>query len=245
MLNGEQIAEDQRDVALFMLAARWPDDIRDNPKYNRPQEHYINFGFKPEGQPESLANISPAKDNILTGYRYQLGIAKSKAPDEERAIALCWLFHLIGDVHQPLHTVALVTETYPKGDRGGNDVFVRAKEGGDPIRLHAFWDGLVIGSEKFRDALNRSIALRNREDFRSEKLDELGQSAEFELWAKNESFKLACEKAYRNGKLEGSTRPESAPVLPADYVQEAKAIGDRRVVLSGYRLATVLKSVVE
>jgi hypothetical protein len=28
--------------------------------------------------------------------------------------------HLVGDIHQPLHSVALYNLTYPKGDIGGN-----------------------------------------------------------------------------------------------------------------------------
>jgi hypothetical protein len=36
-----------------------------------------------------------------------------------------WLFHLVGDIHQPLHTVQLFTREYPNGDRGGNEICVR------------------------------------------------------------------------------------------------------------------------
>jgi hypothetical protein len=44
----------ERDLVLFMQAARWPDDIRSNDKaQNRPPWHFINFPFKPDGQPPS------------------------------------------------------------------------------------------------------------------------------------------------------------------------------------------------
>ena len=56
----------------------------------------------------------------------------------------CWLFHLVGDVHQPLHTVSLFKTKYPDGDRGGNLVFVRAKRSGAILDLHQLWDGLLL-----------------------------------------------------------------------------------------------------
>jgi S1/P1 Nuclease len=42
----------ERDLLLFMQAARWADDIRTQDRaQNRPSWHYINLPFKPEGQP--------------------------------------------------------------------------------------------------------------------------------------------------------------------------------------------------
>ena len=41
-----------RDMVLFMQAARWPDDVRRIDKqYHRRPWQYINLPFKPEGQP--------------------------------------------------------------------------------------------------------------------------------------------------------------------------------------------------
>jgi hypothetical protein len=55
--------------------------------------------------------------------------------------------------------------------------------------------------------------LRARPEFAREKLAELKEE-EFEKWARGESFALAREVAYLDGKLKGSTEAESAPVLP-------------------------------
>ena len=38
----------------------------------------------------------------------------------ERALFARYLVHLAGDIHQPLHSVALFNTTYPNGDLGGN-----------------------------------------------------------------------------------------------------------------------------
>ena len=57
-----------------------------------------------------------------------------------KAVVLCWIFHLVGDVHQPLHVVSMFTPELPDGDRGGNLIFVRPRPDSPPMRLHAFWD---------------------------------------------------------------------------------------------------------
>jgi hypothetical protein len=48
----EKLLAADRDEMLFMLAARWEDDIRIKDRsQNRGPWHYINLPFKPEGQP--------------------------------------------------------------------------------------------------------------------------------------------------------------------------------------------------
>ena len=109
-----------REMVLFMQAARWADDIRSQDKaQNRPRWHYINLPFKPKGQPVSVQIREPDPVNILTAMAENEGVVRNSSSDRERkAIALAWLFHLVGDIHQPLHAVQLFTADYPNGDRG-------------------------------------------------------------------------------------------------------------------------------
>jgi S1/P1 Nuclease len=44
-------------------------------------------------------------------------IVANENDPEHKAIALAWPFHLVGDIHQPLHTAQLFTVDYLKGDR--------------------------------------------------------------------------------------------------------------------------------
>ena len=70
-----------------MQAARWSDDLRNQDKgHNRPSWQYINLPFKSEGQPV----------NILTALA-ENGERGEKRDPERKAIALAWLFHLVGD----------------------------------------------------------------------------------------------------------------------------------------------------
>jgi S1/P1 Nuclease len=53
--NVEKLPESQRGEMLFMLAARWADDIRMQAKLQREVKwHYINFPFNPTGEPEDI-----------------------------------------------------------------------------------------------------------------------------------------------------------------------------------------------
>src|SRR5262249_8850999 len=54
-------------LVLFMQAARWADDIRSNDRQqHRGLWHYINWPFKPEGQPPNVQTREPEPVNILT-----------------------------------------------------------------------------------------------------------------------------------------------------------------------------------
>jgi S1/P1 nuclease len=51
----------------------------------------------------------PEPVNILTALAENEGVVKKSSDGERKAIALAWLFHLVGDIHQPLHTAQLFT----------------------------------------------------------------------------------------------------------------------------------------
>lgn len=79
--------------------------------------------------------------------RFAAVLRNSSASDYDRAEALAYVIHLVGDVHQPLHAEN-------NGDRGGNNVSTRRDTGAVPpnpphairAELHAFWDGGLVWS---------------------------------------------------------------------------------------------------
>jgi S1/P1 Nuclease len=235
------LSTEEQELYLFMLAARWPDDIRGDAAFHHGAWHYINLPYKPEGQPTSIQPVDPASENILEAYQANLDIVQSTALESSKAVALCWIFHLIGDVHQPLHTITLFTTQFPplEGDRGGTRFYIRVGEGARTISLHTFWDDLILGSERFQNVRNTATALRLKRTHARTQLPALTETR-FEGWARQESFGLAKEHAYRNGQLHGSRDPQHGDVLPADYIATVKPLAERRIVLAGYRLADVL-----
>jgi S1/P1 nuclease len=62
----QKLPDAERDEMLFMLAA-WADDIRTGDKAeSRLPWHYVDFPFKPEGEPPSIQPMQPPQENILT-----------------------------------------------------------------------------------------------------------------------------------------------------------------------------------
>ncbi len=235
-LNDPALSADERDEYLFMLAARWSDDIKTpgNP-YNRPTWHYVNFIYAPDqGIIRSDSTLATGED-ILQAYAQNRDILRSNAPDSAKAIALCWLFHLTGDVAMPLHTTALVDANFPDGDEGGNKFWVRVTPTSESIRLHAFWDGMLLGADDYTSV--RNLAIQGRNTIRRSQLPQLCGSS-IGAWAR-ESFQLAQDSAYRSHTLQAGTSQDGA-VLPGDYAATVKPIAARQVALAGYRLADAL-----
>jgi S1/P1 Nuclease len=54
----------------------------------------------------------PEPVNILTAMAENERIVTNENDLERKAIALAWLFHLVSDIHQPLHTTQLFTAEY-------------------------------------------------------------------------------------------------------------------------------------
>jgi hypothetical protein len=243
----ERVEEENRDQLLFMLAARWADDIRDDADYNQPTWHYIDLPYIPPGQPPEVKSADPPEPNIQTAFRQNVDTVQKSKDDAERAVALTWIFHLVGDVHQPLHSTAIFTTDFlpPKGDAGGTKGYIRAEEDRDPISLHKYWDDLVIGSERVTDVRNRGIELRH--NFPREQLDRTPKAvmpADFAKWIQ-ESFQLAKGEVYKNGKVVGARSRENAPVLPEGYAKSTQPVAQKRVALAGYRLADLLQKIVQ
>lgn len=235
----EEFPRKHHDRYLLMLAARWPDDIRGNKQYDHPKWHYVDFPYKPKGQPESVEAEAPELENALTALRANLAELRGDGDEAKRAVALCWVFHLAGDLHMPLHAVSLYTAKFPKGDAGASGFFVRPPGFDEPISLHWYWDDLVLLNECYPMAHRRANELLLRREFAKDRLGELAVS-DYRKWAA-ESHRLARRVVYRGGKIDGSPEMSSAPPLPGDYTQTARPIAERRVVLAGYRMAELMK----
>jgi hypothetical protein len=71
-------------LVLFMQAARWPDELRiTDRQHHRGPWHYINWPFKPEGQPASVQIREPESVNILTAMTENQNVVR-KENDPER-----------------------------------------------------------------------------------------------------------------------------------------------------------------
>jgi hypothetical protein len=232
-----QVSNEDRDLYLFTLAARWPDDVRNKyPEYDHHLWHYVNIPYRP-GEAQGMI---PEGEGIIKAFPENLSTLNSTTSDDQaRAVALCWVFHLIGDIHQPLHSIAIFTQQFPKGDEGGS-IFYILPPNGKPISLHKLWDDLILGYKNdFREARNKATVLRNNADLKRAKFAEQLAVKQFNDWAV-EGYNLAIERAYYKGTLKGSTDKENGAPLPENYTKGAKETAERQIVLSGYRISDAI-----
>jgi hypothetical protein len=137
----------------------------------------------------------------------------------------------------------------PDGDRGGTRLFVRTTAHGAGVSLHSIWDNMVIGSERYQSVANKATALRLRPGLARADLPELAAHpfapSAVRLWAERESHVQAIHTAYLDGTLKGSADRQHGIVLPSDYLDKAKPVAERRLVLASYRLADVLRGLLQ
>jgi hypothetical protein len=232
-----QVSNEDRDLYLFTLAARWPDDVRNKyPEYDHHLWHYVNIPYRP-GEAQGMI---PEGESIIKAFPENLSTLNSTTSDDQaRAVALCWVFHLIGDIHQPLHSIAIFTQQFPKGDEGGS-IFYILPPNGKTISLHKLWDDLILGDKNdFREARNKATVLRNNADLKRANFAEQLAVKQFNDWAV-EGYNLAIERAYYKGTLKGSTDKENGAQLPENYTKGAKETAERQIVLSGYRIGDAI-----
>ena len=111
-------------------AGYWPDIARSQPEFDRPTWHYQLGATMTLGSVESL-NIPSAPGPLSQGatlksQELHIGQAvelcqhvfsSTDRPTSDRALALTWLAHLVGDAHQPCHAGSLYAEgVFPDGD---------------------------------------------------------------------------------------------------------------------------------
>lgn len=227
-----------RERRMFALMARWPDDARKGP-FDRPDWHYSLKLVTPWGW---ALPITTGKAD--TAFRSNLALARDpSAPKAQRAVALCWVMHIVGDMHQPLHGGHWLSTRFPKSDRGGSIAWVRKSAGEAPNNLHDTWDGVVNrpGSREVgADALAREVEAAHPRQ--TTPRDGRDAQAAYRSWIA-QSRVLARTVAYDGGRLVTGRSPGEAPVLSKSYLVRARSVSEARIASAGYRLADLMGTV--
>jgi hypothetical protein len=144
----------------LMMASNWPDKVKRTSqwKFSAPF-HYVD-----SDDHSDYLHSKPAVDGdaIRALVRYENVLKDKKSTAEQRKMALRFITHIIGDIHQPLHAGF-------HSDTGGNQVIVSffgqqtrtdlTVEGvpdGRPINLHVVWDYNIIEEDIKRNCPNTS-----------------------------------------------------------------------------------------
>jgi hypothetical protein len=251
---------------LFSQMAVWSDVIKGRGLNYTPQYrkwHYINYPihlteldarFYKDNLPVNLelkATEQVSEEwNISQAFDYNLRMIDTGSTSDQ-AMALCWIFHLLGDIHQPLHSTALYNERrFMKGDLGGNAISVK----GIGV-LHVAWDRSTYNSSN-KDWTYKDYDMAGRgliETYKSEGLHSQGDST-FDSWL-NESHALAQTVGYPKELLEAVRQSKMEKYgfgnrlilkLDKDFTEKWKAqiieTSLVQITKAGYRLAILLNS---
>jgi hypothetical protein len=234
---------------LFMLAAAWADIVRDKKfpqraeKYHRSNWHYDDtFWTLENGRVKILPN--PGQEGgvaIKQLTEFEKVLRSPSATGAEKAIALAWVLHIGGDIHQPLHTSARVTELEPKGDLGGNLFLLTPKDTPreQSENLHWFWDSILVRVIPRNDMsddeyipLLGDIIIRK---YPAEEMQDRLKTGDFRAW-QEESFAVATSEVFPSD-LERFQTPS------AKYRRHAFAVSEQQMALAGYRLGALLEQI--
>lgn len=235
--------------------ASWPDDIRSQ-RRDTAGWHFIDLPLNVNRQ--SALESCPASGCVTSAIRLQLDVLRSATAEKhQKAEALMFVVHFVGDLHQPLHTA-------DNDDRGGNCVAVaffghqpETSGSGENYRpnLHAVWDtDLLERVAHGQDTAAFAAALRAR--FNTSMKRWIRQPVDLDAWAWD-SHQLAVKTAY--GKLPAKIAPEPPRSVKncADhdigkrmfdlheqidqrYLRLASPAISRQLALAGTRLAAIL-----
>ena len=237
------LAGPARTRRLLELMAIWPDVARGGP-FDHDGWHYDQAFVSP------LRHLVPfAFGGATAAFRRTLRTVRDPgAPGAERALALCWVMHIVGDMHQPLHAALWIGWRFPVSDAGGNWAWVRRPEpGARPERLHFFWDAAGRPESPDDGALSRRspdawvAQLEAAHPFAAEPAVADPPDA-FDRWA-GESRLLAAAAVYEHGALPMGRSAEHPLLLESAYVARAQEAGAARIAAAGNRIGRLLTGV--
>lgn len=115
----------------------WADFIKSDPAWEKASPwHYVDI---PDGETYATMKKNPKGDVVWAIRHFSAVLRDPKASRSDKQVALKFLVHFVGDVHQPLHVGR-------PSDRGGNDIKVTWH--GQPANLHQVWDSFMIDDQK-------------------------------------------------------------------------------------------------
>ena len=197
----------------LVSVSTWADEHRSEP--SRPW-HYVNF---PRGDCLYKARRDCADGRcVVAAIQAQIKVLASSAPDEERLVALKYLVHFAGDVHQPLHAGF-------QDDKGGNTYQLQAFKHGS--NLHALWDtGLIESLGEDTRTMAARLARKGKD------------RGKVNPWTAKQAAQESCRIVAQSGFY-------PARVVGNDYIATYVPVLEDRLALAAARLAELLNRVLK
>jgi S1/P1 Nuclease len=221
----------------FASRATWADKFR-NAHRETAAWHFVDieidqpdlkdacFGF-PISPPGQWASQGPAQDCVVNKIdQFAAELKSLSTPPPERLLALKFLIHLVGDLHQPLHAA-------DHHDRGGNCVSLSPPQGAQN-NLHAYWDVSVVS------ALGQSAAQI------AAILDARLSAADIKVWTQGtpqswalDTFEIGRRDVYALASAPTCQSGGSVALSPA-YQGQAEKDAATQLLKAAVRLAALL-----
>jgi len=216
--TAEQKINEILDGQSLAVASTWADEMRSNPEFDKYSTwHYVNLPLDKE-----YGDVEHLGPNVVKMINTAIPILQSPMADKKtKQFWLKYLVHMVGDVHQPLHTGR-------EEDWGGNKINVYFKGRKDTeglTNLHDLWDAGLIDDYKMSYT---EYATKLQNQFK----DTIVEQGVPEDWA-NESHEYVS-KIYET---------KDGSYLSYDYVYENLPIVDERLYLAGIRLGNLLNDI--
>jgi hypothetical protein len=243
------LPEDVKRMEYFYTIPTWADMIRERSfpvryrKYHHSNWHYDDTFWRMVNGKVELVNMNDEGGLALSQLAWaDKTMRDAKATDADKAVAMAWFLHLAGDIHQPLHNSARVTETEPKGDQGGNLFFLEPEkpQGQSRLNLHYYWDGITAQSVPLKKGQYSEGYIESIGD----KIIKKHPYSEFASMLKLGNYDAWHQEGFALSTTEVFTPDLMRNVAPSKkYQKRAWEISQKQLALAGYRIADTLNSI--
>lgn len=194
-------------------ASTWMDELRGDSKYDFMKKwHYINVdkGNQYDTTIEHGNNVVKQLEIAINNLKN-----KSRLTKEEINLNIKVLFHLMGDLHQPMHVGY-------GNDRGGNEI--KLTFNGKQLSLHRIWDTDIIESKKTTDDV---LGLLSKTSHRKIKKMVKGDAVQ---WFNQTRETLNVAYSYTD-------------VIGEDYINRCYPAVENQLLMGGVRLGNILNEI--
>lgn len=194
-------------------AATWMDEVRSDHSYDYMKTwHYMNVE-------KDKTYVKSSEENVINEIEIAIDKLKnrSKLTKAEINTNIKIIFHLIGDMHQPLHV------GYGE-DKGGNTIDVDFL--GKQTNLHKVWDTEIINEKK----ITTSSLEANYKSITAQQL-KLISKIDVEAWMKESRALLPKVYDFKSG------------IINQEYVDKNSDIIKKQLLTSGIRISAIMNEI--
>lgn len=217
--EGKKLVREILGDQTLAQVSSWADGYR--PSHPETKEwHFVDIPIGMTDYEETRdCQPKPEGDCAIKAIDREMAILSNPNADtEDRKMALKFIVHFIGDIHQPLHAA-------DDNDHGGNGVHVRLLS--KSSNLHSVWDGGILANGGMSEA---QYVRRAQNWLTQQDIDKLQSGTDVD-WV-DESHGVAVAVVY--GQLPRDHKLSTA------YISAMRPVVQKQLALGGIRLAAMI-----